>query len=220
MNIQKSMYQRWKSGEISWIEYNNYCTRRRGYSDINEYNRERTHITGICKPRKKLEERFWEKVNIKGEDECWEWKAYINIGGYGTFNFENKVETLAHRVAYEITKGKIEKGKIVMHTCDNRLCVNPKHLRLGTHQDNMDDMVKKGRSFKRDMNGENNYNAKLTERDIREICLLYSSEKFTQQEIAEKIGVTQGNISLIVNNKNWKYVITSPVEVVNKSNNA
>ncbi len=97
-------------------------------------------VAGIY-PRKTLAERFWAKV-LK-TDGCWLWQGYINpITGYGQAN-KNQYPILAHRLAYELTYGKIPEGKFVLHKppCNNRLCVRPEHLYLGTHRDNMDDMV-------------------------------------------------------------------------------
>ena len=92
---------------------------------------------------KTTEERFWEKV-AKLRSGCWEWTAACSSYGYGTFFFEGRNQP-AHRVSWVLHRGPIPDGLLVCHTCDNPPCVNPAHLFLGTHQDNAEDKVKKGR---------------------------------------------------------------------------
>lgn len=92
--------------------------------------------------------RFWARVDKSGA--CWLWTGSQNPRwGYGmtTLSFR-KGPITAHRVAYRIANGPIPEGKLIMHECDNRLCVNPAHLRLGTSAENIADMVSKGRHFK------------------------------------------------------------------------
>lgn len=85
------------------------------------------------------EERFWSKVNKRGPNECWPWNAARNKAGYGIIGWNKKVVE-ASRIAYILTYG--DPGKLhVLHSCDNRWCCNPAHLRSGTHQENMQDMV-------------------------------------------------------------------------------
>jgi len=92
----------------------------------------------------KDEIRFLSKIKISLPDNCWEWEASKNKGGYGQFAV-NKKPKLAHRVAWELKHGSIPNGLCVLHKCDNPPCVNVNHLFLGTRQDNLKDMRNKGR---------------------------------------------------------------------------
>lgn len=88
-------------------------------------------------------ERFWRKVD-KTDGECWNWTASTR-NGYGTASFQGRHE-YAHRVAYRLTHGAIPDALVIRHRCDNRLCVRPDHLEVGTKADNSRDMVERGRS--------------------------------------------------------------------------
>ena len=95
--------------------------------------------------RKELHERFMNKIVINELSGCWEWQAAKNNIGYAFIRDGNKMRT-AHRVSYELHKGDIPRGLCVCHSCDNPMCVNPDHLWLGTHKDNLTDMKLKGRA--------------------------------------------------------------------------
>jgi hypothetical protein len=90
------------------------------------------------------EERFWSRVNIKGPDECWPWKAGVFSYGYGAFYFRQKQQK-ASRVAWILKKREIPDGLFVLHKCDNPPCCNSNHHFLGTQLDNMRDMISKNR---------------------------------------------------------------------------
>ena len=105
----------------------------------------------------------------------------------------------AHRFSYSQFVGVIPAGMFVCHTCDNPSCVNPSHLFLGSRQDNVDDMVAKGRST----SGERNGKARLQAADVVAIRARYETGGALQTELAEEYGVSQVQISRIVNRKTW-----------------
>jgi hypothetical protein len=146
------------------------------------------------------EERFWCKV-VHTDNGCWEWTGSITPKGYGMFRYNGKTQT-AHRVSWQINRGEIPYGADVLHICDNRKCINPDHLWLGTDQDNMDDMYNKGRDWH--LSREKHPMAKLTVEEVDAIRSIYSNGDATQRQLAKEFGVHQGTIFYIVNNKHWK----------------
>jgi hypothetical protein len=88
------------------------------------------------------ETSFWEKVERRGKNECWPWKAGTS-NGYGEFGIKRRM-TQAHRVAYFLTRWQMPKGREVMHLCHNKLCCNPRHLKAGTHKENVEASMKAG----------------------------------------------------------------------------
>ena len=144
--------------------------------------------------RKTLEERFWSFVKkTKG---CWNWTGN-KWKGYGMISAWNPKPRLlkAHRLSYELHKGQVPKGLCVLHSCDNPSCVNPKHLFLGTQLDNLQDMREKGRGY-----------AKLSIEQVKKVRSLYIPYKFSQQKVADLLGLNRGTVRDIVLNKTWKKV--------------
>lgn len=145
--------------------------------------------------------RFWDKVNIKDNDECWIWKGGKQSKGYGSVGIGNGKTALAHRVAYELySRIRIPKNKCVMHICDCRICCNPHHLKLGTIADNNLDMIAKNRHAV----GEKNGRSKLSENQVRRIRRLYRSGRFTQKQLGNMFSVSRSNISRITRGECWK----------------
>lgn len=145
----------------------------------------------------KDEVRFLAYVRVASNG-CHEWTAYINPRGYGRFKISGK-QVMAHRFAYEMSVAQIPDGLFVCHRCDNRRCVNPSHLFLGTNQDNMRDMIAKGRSPRTRLHGEMNGSCKLQARDVAAI----RNSKLSQSKLAAAYGVDQSTISHIKTGKNW-----------------
>lgn len=144
------------------------------------------------------EQHFWAQVNKSAPNGCWEWTAGKYASGYGIY-WDGKRRIRAHRYAWELTNGPIADGLCCLHICDNRACVNPAHVFLGTKGDNARDMVAKRRS----LSGERNHKAKLTREQVEEIRRLYSAGEISQQKMADRFGVSQAHISVIVRHKEW-----------------
>lgn len=145
------------------------------------------------------EERFWAKVDKAGD--CWEWTAATRRG-YGAFQVESTRTVGAHRFSYILHHGAIGPGLCVCHTCDNRRCVNPTHLFLGTRADNNADCADKGRTLR----GSRNHRAKLDEGQVREIRRRLAKGE-TQTAIAADFGVTVANIGYIRSGKKWGWLL-------------
>lgn len=148
-------------------------------------------------------ERFWSKVDVKGEDECWEWMAYRNSDGYGQLAYEDTT-VQAHRVSWELQFDTIPDELCVCHHCDNPACCNPFHLFLGTHKDNAIDKVAKGRYKGHDQSGELNPMAKLTRNDIAQIREQYATHEITYSKLAEMYCISKWTVRDIVTRRTWK----------------
>lgn len=153
--------------------------------------------------KRPIRDRFQEKVETTnsgifwGGERCHEWTGHLQPNGYGQFNIDRKAR-YAHRVSWELNRGAIPDGLYVLHRCDNRKCVNPNHLFLGTFHQNMADMMAK----KRQPAGMRNAHARLTDDSIRVI----RSSSLKQAELAAMFGVSQPTISEIRAGKIWRLV--------------
>jgi len=132
------------------------------------------------------------------EKGCWECTSHHNRSGYPKIWINGQRESV-HRYVYRLYKGDIPKGMIIRHTCDNMKCINPAHLLLGTHGDNVRDRVERHRGAI----GEHNGRHKLTETQVKEILCDITTSKMA---LARKYGVTPKNIRNIKQHKRWRYV--------------
>lgn len=164
-------------------------------------------------------ERFWGKVDKSiskkhYEDTiCWEWVGNCFPNGYGQISIGGRFgkRYLTHRLSYELSFGSIPDGLLVLHKCDNRKCVRPDHLFLGSHRDNTMDMIRKGRRgdtrSKSPRLGEKHWNAKLTNNQVDEIRRRYAMKNEngeTLLSLAKEFGVAFQTISDIINYKHRK----------------
>jgi hypothetical protein len=149
--------------------------------------------------RDSLLKRFWGKVDKSGD--CWLWLGYSPNGRYGALKIDGK-RILAHRIAYALTYGSVPDELDVLHRCDNTKCVNPSHLFLGTHTDNMGDMMAKGRGNK--IEGDAHPSAKLTSGQVTQIRSLYAEGSHSQRALAHTFGVSRRAIQLIIIRRNWR----------------
>jgi len=145
---------------------------------------------------------FWRKVDISTPDACWAWQGATNNKGYGTTGWRGRSQG-AHAVAWELTHGAVPQGMVVCHTCDCPSCCNPSHLQLGSHAENMADMIQNGRASK--STGERNPAAKLDDGKVREIRRLHASG-VAKAEIARRFGVGWKTVADIVARRTWRHI--------------
>ena len=133
---------------------------------------------------------------------CMIWSGAKNSSGYGRISAFGKVMT-THRVSYLLHKGEIPESVCVCHTCDNRLCVNPDHLWLGSQSENLKDAVKKGRMYRPDTRGFRNGNTKLTTKDVSQIRILVAAGDL-KYIVAKKFNVSPSTVTNLINFNTWK----------------
>lgn len=149
----------------------------------------------------RLAERFWSYV-VRQPNGCWEWQGAIVLG-YGHFRCGSK-NAKAHRAAWELVHGPIPKGRMVLHHCDNRRCVNVEtHLYVGDARDNQRDVYARGRE--NPPRGERHGAHRLTEADVR---FIRSDEgkQYTGRALAARFGVAPPAISNVRRERTWRHV--------------
>lgn len=158
---------------------------------------------------KSLRDRFWESVDIREDDECWEWTGYVAPNGYGRFGVLQGIYYTAHRVSWELAHNEvIPDGMVACHKCDNRRCANPSHIFVGTIRDNVRDMDSKGR---RNTNartfGEKHHPAKLNESQVVEISRLCETSTHPDRVIGEMFGVGKSIVNDIRHKRKWRHLL-------------
>jgi hypothetical protein len=175
--------------------------------------------------------RFWRKIRIVGNDDCWPWCANTLKNGYGQVKLRAGPR-LAHRVAYTLAHGIIPEGLLVCHHCDIRNCCNPTHMFVGTHFDNSRDAASKGKTLKGENHpfvknpalvrrgnkhhwrlhpekiprGERCGSAYLTADDVLSIRYEYAGRAITMKALAAKYNTTKNNVQHIVRRTSWRHI--------------
>ena len=142
---------------------------------------------------KNLESLFWSKV--RKTSTCWVWTGFIFKVGYGSFDI-NRDAHYAHRTSWELHYGKIPKGMCVCHRCDNRPCVRPSHLFLGTRADNNADAARKGRVAH-----------KLNPEQVKLIRKTFTGKRGQVPMLARQYGMSQYAVHCVVSNKTWRHLL-------------
>ena len=159
-------------------------------------------------PKTPIMDRFNRKYEVDLNSGCWLWSDALDVYGYGRLQIDGK-PLKAHRVAFQIFNGEIPDGKIICHKCDVRCCVNPEHLFVGTWQDNVSDMMKKGR-YKvggKPHPGGKNGRAILSDGDAAGLLLRkIRGEKVSPKAEAAAWGMSRSSIDRLINGKAWKHL--------------
>jgi len=137
---------------------------------------------------------------VKDENSCWMWQGHVMSNGYGALTVEGKSK-MVHRLSYEYHIGEIPKGLMVCHKCNVKLCLNPDHLYVGTHNDNMQDMADSA-----SLKGEKNPKSLLTEAQVLGIKQHIKDRKIFYKDIAKMYGVSRQAIKDIASGRTWGWL--------------
>lgn len=151
--------------------------------------------------------RFWAKAEVRGPDDCWNWKASKSPKGYGNVKI-NYVQYRANRISYLIHYGPFLEALMVCHSCDNPACVNPKHLWLGDALKNAEDRDAKGRYVVGYLPvGEAHFCAKLTDAKVLLAREYYKKGGFSHRELGDLFGVAKETMSKLLQGKTWRHLL-------------
>lgn len=175
--------------------------------------------------------RFWKYVDRRGPVECWPWIGASGAYGYGSFGWGGRctatgyaITAFAHRFALAVETGRIGPDMRIttdlyaLHSCDNRKCCNPAHLRWGTHLENIQDMVERGRVQKGETHysflrpeavprGERRRGSKLTNHDVYAIRRRFDRGGVTAPQLSEEYGVSRASIDDILQRRTWRHIV-------------
>jgi hypothetical protein len=146
---------------------------------------------------------YYEKVDKRGQDECWPWFGHKLYSGYGIAWLKPTEKHIASRIAWSLHHGRgIPDGYCICHHCDNPECQNPYHLFLGTQLHNMQDASRKGRTQR----GTDRDNAKLTPTSVILCRNAHANGLLSISEMARRLGVSKGTIHAAVTGKSWRHI--------------
>jgi len=151
----------------------------------------------------RAQRRFWSKIDIRSENECWNWMAFTNSYGYGRFGWWPVGTVInAQRAAFMLTYGRaIKPGMFICHTCDNPACCNPKHLYEGTNVNNQADTIKRNRH----VFGSDEPHAKLNDDDVRAIRASHPQGR-SYYSLGKQFGVSPTLVRSVVKHECWRHV--------------
>lgn len=154
--------------------------------------------------------RLLQSIEARGPDECWPWKKKGRANRYAMIGIAAGKSRGAHRLMWQLFVGPIPEGLEVCHTCDDGYCLNPRHHFLGTHTDNMQDKVRKGRCANEipSVRGELHGQSKLTKEQVLAIRRRYDTGDRAPQ-IAKDFEVSRANVILIGKRKRWGWLTDS-----------
>lgn len=164
---------------------------------------DRTCINPLHMYHKDVNTRFWEKVDVRSENECWNWTGSVDGGNYGEFMISTHNREKAHRYSWRLVHGDIPDKLYICHHCDNPLCVNPSHLFLGTSYDNTHDKLNKNRHKR--LRGKLNGMCKLQEQDIIDIREKHNNG-VSYKKLGAEYGISMTQIGRIIKRESWVWL--------------
>lgn len=166
-----------------------------------------SHNGRMVGKRLPTKDRFAEKFQRGADDQCWPWTAGTNGAGYGMlWSPEAGRKVLAHRYSFEIHYGPLNADDLVLHSCDNRACVNPAHLRAGSHKENVSDMDSRGRRVSNARKGETNCNARMTADAVIRLRQRYIAGD-ALADLVRDFGCTENALTDYTSGRSWRHLL-------------